>query len=107
LAKRDRKELANRVCTVLDHLLRLASSPATEPRAGWRGTIVRVRLDVAVLLENKPNLRPIISTVIATQLPVARRQALLNLEEFGETPRGPLEQLSYTEEQVLGPWLPD
>jgi hypothetical protein len=107
LAKRDRKELVNRVCTVLDHLLRLAASPATMPRAGWRGTIVRVRLDVAELLDNKPNLRPTVSAVIAEQLPVARRQALLNLAEHDETPRVPLEQLSYTEEQVLGSWLPD
>jgi hypothetical protein len=58
------------------------------------------------ILNDCPSLRPIVVAVIAAELPVARRLAALGLEEYGETPTMPLDQISYTEEQVLGPWLP-
>ena len=47
-----------------------------------------------------------LSGVIAGQLPAAREIAALTLADYDETPTVPLDQLSYTEEQVLGPWLP-
>jgi len=107
LAKRDKHQLANRVCTVLDHLLRLAASPATMPRASWRGIIMRVRAEIEALLDDKPSLEPTVAAVIDEELPVARRLALLNLKQYGEAPRVDVATLSYTEEQVLGSWLPD
>jgi hypothetical protein len=102
LAKRarSRQELANRVRTVLEHLLRLDASPANNPRAGWRTTIVRSRAEIEILLED-PRLE--LTTVIADELPVARRLAALNLKDHGETPRRPLDQISYTEQQVMDP----
>jgi Domain of unknown function DUF29 len=108
VAKKDRHKLASLVRTVLDHLIRLAASPATQPRAGWRATIVRVRGDIEALLGKggKPGMKPTVAEVIAAELPDARRLALLSLKEHGETPCVPLDQLGYTEEQVLGPWLP-
>jgi hypothetical protein len=50
---------------------------------------------------------PRIATVIADELPAAREIAALALAEYGETPTVPLDQLSYTTEQVLGRWLPE
>jgi hypothetical protein len=95
-------ELASRVRTVLEHLLRHDASPANDPRAGWRSTIERGRADIEKLLEDNPSLRPRLDDIIAAELPRARKIAATTLEEYGEHPRTPLDQLSYTKEQVLG-----
>jgi hypothetical protein len=100
------QELANRIRTVLEHLLRLEASPAKDPRAGRQITIVRSRADIANLLKGSRTLRASLGAVIADELPVAREIAALALAAYGEAPRVLLDQLSYTEEQVLGPWLP-
>ena len=47
LGRSQEQELANRVSTILDHLMRLQASPATDPRRGWRSTIVRTRAEIA------------------------------------------------------------
>ncbi len=106
LGRSQRNELASRVRTVLEHLLRLEASPATQPGAGWRTTIVRSRQDIAKLLEDNPSLRPQVEGVITAELPRAREIAAAALEEYDEQPRVPLDQLHYTKEQVLGSWLP-
>ena len=56
LGKRDRRELASRIQTVIEHLMKLAASPATEPRAGWEATIARERVEIGRLLEDSPSL---------------------------------------------------
>jgi hypothetical protein len=45
--------------------------------------------------------------VIAAEMPTERRLATLAMEEYGGAPRAPLDQLSYTEAQMLGPRLPE
>jgi hypothetical protein len=101
------QELANRVLTVLDHLLRLQASPAVDPRRGWRSTIVRSRAEIDRLLKRNRTLRESLATVIAEEMPTAREIAALALAEYGETPTVPLDQLTCTTEQVLGRWLPE
>jgi Domain of unknown function DUF29 len=38
LGKSQAHELGSRIRTILEHLIKLQTSPATEPRAGWRAT---------------------------------------------------------------------
>jgi hypothetical protein len=106
LGRNDRRDLRNRIQTALEHLMRLAASPATEPRHGWRRTLIEQRDAIHVLLEESPSLCPEVASIISRTLPKARELALLSLEQHAETPRVPLDQLVYTEEQVLGRWFP-
>jgi hypothetical protein len=103
----DRRDLRSRILTVLDHLMRLEASPATEPRRGWQRTLIEQRDAIQVLLDESPSLRREVASMIAQALPQARELARLSLEEHGESPRVRLEQLSYGEEQVLGRWVPE
>jgi hypothetical protein len=107
LGKSDQRDLRSRIQTILDHLMRLQASPAQAPRYGWERTLIVQRAGIRQLLDDSPSLKPAVPVVIAAEMPTARRLATLAMEEYGEAPRVPLDQLSYTEAQVLGPWLPE
>ena len=103
----DRRELRNRVRTILAHLLKLQISPATEPRAGWRETVLEQRAQLRTLLRDSPSLKLALPVVIGDELPDARALAQASLAVHKEQPRVDPAGLTYTDEQVLGPWLPD
>ena len=101
------RELASRIRTILVHLMKLQTSGATEPRAGWRETIVEQRSEIERLIEDSPSLRQIVGRVIAREIGAAQRQVGAALAEHGETPRMDMERIGYSEAEVLGDWLPD
>jgi len=102
LAKSDRRDLASRIQTILDHLIRLQASPATQPRRGWERTLIVQREGIRRLLKDSPSLRHEVAGIIAEELPTVRRLALLALEEHSEVPTIDVERLSFTEVDVLG-----
>jgi Domain of unknown function DUF29 len=102
LGKNDRRDLQSRLQTVLDHLIRLAASPASEPRHGWERTVITQRDAIAKLLRDSPSLRREVPAIIAAELPTARRLALLSLAEHGETPGVDVATLQFREDEVLG-----
>jgi Domain of unknown function DUF29 len=121
LAKRDRRELASRVRTVMEHQLKLTASPATGPRPGWEAIIDRERVEIGRLLEDSPSLRGTerveigrlledspslrgtLPDVIARELKTARRLVARDMSLRGETPTVALGGLTYDVDQVLGP----
>ncbi len=103
LAKRDRRELASRIRTVIEHQMKLQASPATEPRAGWEGTVNRERAEIGLLLEDSPSLRVALPDVIARETKTARRLVAQDMSLRGETPTVTLDELAYDVDQVLGP----
>ncbi len=103
----DRRELRNRVRTILTHLLKLQVSPATEPRAGWCETILEQRAQLRTLLRDSPSLKPTLPAVVGEELLEAYALVQASLAYHEEQPRLDPAALSYTEEQVLGPWLPE
>jgi hypothetical protein len=106
LARRDRQELRNCIVTILDHLMRLQAAPANHISRGWRTTIVRARDELEALLRDSPSLRLMVPLAITAAHQSAQRIAAMAFAEYCETPTMSLDQLSYTEDQVLGPWLP-
>lgn len=106
LGKRDKRELQNRITTILLHLIKLQASPAIEPRLGWRETIREQRRGIQLLLEDSPSLRPLVPSAISKVLSCSREGAKASLVDRAEEPRVDLAGLDYTEDQVLGPWLP-
>jgi 1,6-anhydro-N-acetylmuramate kinase len=107
LGNSDRRDLSNRTQTILRHLIKLAVSPANQPRAGWKRTVVEQRSQIARLLKDSPSLRQLVPAAIAEEMADARALALLDLAEFGEQPSADPGSLMFSEEQVLGPELPD
>lgn len=104
LGRSVRRELNNRLLVVLEHLLKLEHSPATDPRRGWIETIGRERVIIEDLLAENPSLKSVLSQTIERAKRRSARLAALSLSRFGESAAIP--EPSYTEEQVLGDWLP-
>ena len=103
----ERRALASNLATIIEHLLKLETSPAIEPRASWRTAIARSRLAVEQLLSDSPSLRATVPGVIAKQTSGARKIVRLALAEHQEEPTGDLGEITYSEHQVLGDWLPN
>jgi hypothetical protein len=97
----DRRDLASRIQIVLDHLIRLRASPASEPRRSWKRTLIVRRDGIQKLLDESPSLRPLIAGIIAAELPMARRLALLALAEHGEKPTIDVAILNFSEDDIL------
>jgi Domain of unknown function DUF29 len=110
LGKSDRRELTSQITRILRHLLKLAVSPAGEPRAGWREPIGDARTAVELVLGDSPSLRREVEDVIRKQTPTAARRAAADLAQHGEPAEAlwwRLEHRGFTTEQVLGDWFPD
>jgi Domain of unknown function DUF29 len=106
LGRSERHALASQVALVIEHLLKLQVSPATEPARGWRDTIRRARGEIERRLEHSPSLRRETAGIVAQEANRVRRLVRSNLQDYGEQPLIDLDTISYTEAQVLGDWLP-
>ncbi|HEX3953385.1 MAG TPA: DUF29 domain-containing protein [Stellaceae bacterium] len=82
LGKNERDTVRSQVTRVLEHLLKLAHSPAASPRYGWMGSIV----DARAVLRNKltGSLRRDVEATLAALYEDARERAALGLQEHGE-----------------------
>lgn len=110
LGRSQRNELGSRLAVILEHLIKLENSPASDPRPGWMDTIDRERSDVARLLQQNPSLRGEITRIISAEAPSATRLAARSLLRHGETASAAAVQsraVSYAEDQVLGDWFPE
>ena len=106
VGRSERSALSSHIGNVLEHLIKLQISSATEPRAGWKETILRGRSEAQELLRDSPSLRPSLGDIIALRLPTARRLAVAALDAHGERPSMDANLLTFDEAQVLGDWFP-
>jgi hypothetical protein len=110
LGRSQRHELRSRIAVIIEHLIKLRQSPATDPRSGWMDTIDRERDDIELLLRDSPSLGPEVAGIIAGEGPRALRRAHRSLLRHGEqTSAAAILHMGadFTEEQVLGDWFPD
>ncbi|HLB97555.1 MAG TPA: DUF29 domain-containing protein [Acetobacteraceae bacterium] len=106
LGRNQARELASRLAAVILHLMKLQASPASDPRAGWRDTVQEQRDEIDRLLLDAPTLRGRIPAIIARELERARHRARTALPDHDEQSRVDLDTIVYTEDEVLGHWLP-
>lgn len=106
LAKIDRRSLGSYIAVVLQHLIKLQASPASDPRRGWLDSIVTARAEIQKLLQDSPSLRQDVAELIQAETPQARGIAAKSMRLYRETPKIELDRLTYDEEQVLGDWFP-
>ena len=89
--------------TVIEHLLKLAHSPAAEPRAGWAVTVRRARRALARKLT--PSLRRRLARDFERHWQVAREDARFALTLHGEAEAASRlpERCPWSFEQLLDP----
>jgi hypothetical protein len=108
LGKSERDAVRSQVERILMHFLKLAYSPARDPRFSWMGSIVEAR----GALEDKmsPSLRRDLEERLVRLYERARKRAALELQNFGEreaTSALPTE-CPYTLDQILAEdWYPE
>jgi hypothetical protein len=100
------REIRSRVRTIMEHLLKLEYSSATEPRAGWEKTIRTQRADLTDDLT--PALRPRVEGNLARFYETARIEAASALRDHGEPAAADAlpGTCPYTLDQITGDWLP-
>ncbi len=100
LGRSQRTALASQLQRILQHLMKLQASPATDPRRGWAETILQARGEIEDLLEDSPSLRREIPELIARELPKARKRVRDALALYEERPTVELDGLTYSEHDV-------
>ncbi len=112
LGSSERRELANRLETIIEHLLKYEYGLNRDPARGWKRTIRTQRGRLDYHLKQSPSLKRFIPRMLEDRYAFARAIVLESFEEHEETRlehyRSVLpETLSYTPDQVLDvEWLP-
>jgi hypothetical protein len=108
LGRDQRDAVRSQVHRIIEHLLKLQYSPATQPRPGWMRSINDARRILGDKLS--ATLRRDIEARLADLYDDARYQAELSLHEYGETDAAAHfpEACAYSLDQILERrWYPD
>jgi hypothetical protein len=109
LGRSDKRELHSQIYRIIRHLLKLQFSPATDPRSGWRESVVDARARGELVLADSPSLQPQLEQIVLTQMPRAIKRTIFDLGERGEidpTTERALRTAGYSADQILGDWFP-
>jgi hypothetical protein len=107
LGKSERDAVRSQARRILVYFLKLAHSPARDPRFDWIGTIVDARAE----LDNKlgPSLRRDLEQALTRLYAGARKRVVADLEKYGEheAVRSLPDECPYTVEEILtDDWYP-
>lgn len=107
LGKEQRNAVRSWTVRIIEHLLLLQHSPATEPRRHWTREVINFRAEIAARLT--PTLRADLARRLPALYEQARRQLVTELERFaeGETAARLPQGCPYTLHQVAGDWWPE
>jgi hypothetical protein len=106
LADTKRSAVLNNARVIMEHLLKLEYSPATDPRNKWRATVREHRNRLEADLT--PRLLQVLDDELARWYGLARKTALASMRDHGEQAAADAlpETCPYTRDQVTGDWLP-
>lgn len=106
LGESEFRSVRSRVRTVVEHLLKLEHSPATQPRPGWRETVRTQRADLDEDLT--ASLRPRVEAALPQIYVKARRDAAAALRDYGEGEAAAAlpETCPYALDRIVSDWLP-
>ena len=108
LGKSERNAVRSTVQRVLVHFLKLAYSPASDPRFDWMSSIIEARAALADQLS--PSLRRDIETELPRIYAISRKRAGLELRKYGkhDAVAGLPSECPYTIDQILAEdWYPE
>ena len=106
LADTKRSAVLNNARVVMEHLLKLQHSPATDPRNGWRATVREHRRRLQT--DMTPRLHQILLEEVAAQYRMARDDAAASMRDHGEPAAADALPAScpYDLDRITGDWLP-
>jgi hypothetical protein len=108
VGRHERDAVRSQVRRILEHFLKLAYSPAGDPRHGWRGCVIEARAELDDKLS--ATLRHDISTVLSKLYATARKRVFADLQDYSEKDAAaslPTE-CPYTLDQILAEdWYPE
>jgi hypothetical protein len=107
VGRSERYRIQSHIGTIIEHLIKLRASPAVDPRNGWKTTVRNARRGIERSLKTSPSLRREVAEMIAEETSAAKQDVAAALKDYAEQLVVPIEGLTFTEEQVLGPWFPD
>lgn len=99
LGRSDRDTVESHLETVVEHLLKLMLSPATDPRDGWERSVLNGRFELARKLST--TLRAHLAATFGDRYRHGRRLALNGLKRDGLTAADLPEHCPWTLEQLL------
>lgn len=105
----NRSEVRSRIGTIIEHLLKLEHSPATNPRRGWIETVLRERTRVERVVEDSPSLRRELPGMVRDEMRRTGKLTTALLAQYEEADpaiQAAISAADYTTDQVLGYWLP-
>jgi hypothetical protein len=108
LGKSERNAVRSQVRRILVHFLKLAYSPARDPRFDWLESIIEAR--AALEDQLSPSLRRDINETLPRLYSAARKQAALKLQRYREGEAAGLlpVECPYTIDQILAEdWYPE
>jgi Domain of unknown function DUF29 len=106
LARAELNAVLSDAGVVIEHLLELEHSPATEPRAGWRASVREHRRRLR--RELTPRLRQLLARELAGLYREVREDTAALLRDYGESAAADAlpEACPYDLERLTGSWLP-
>jgi len=105
-----RVAVESQISRIIQHQVKLAHSPAVDPRRGWRRTIRQARAEIDRILQKNLSLRREVPRLIEGETRRAVELAIKDLEEYdeiGQLEVPSLRTVTFTEEQVIGDWFPE
>jgi len=101
-----RSAVLNNASVVIEHLLKLQLSPATDPRAGWVEAVLEHRRRLEFDLT--PRLRQILADELPRVYALTRRDTDRKLRLYGEHAAADALPTTcpYTPDQIAGDWWP-
>lgn len=101
-----KSSVLNNSRVVMEHLLKLQHSPATEPRNKWRATVREHRRRVQADLT--PSLRRALEEELHALYGMAKEDAAASMRDYGESAAADALPVvcPYALDQILGDWLP-
>jgi hypothetical protein len=109
LGKSLRIGLSSQISRIIQHQVKLAHSPASDPRRGWRRTIRQARAEIERILDDSPSLKREVAGLIEDETRRSIELAIKDMEEYDEVGRLELPLLRrarYTPEQIIDDWFP-
>ncbi len=101
-----KRSVMNNAAVVLEHLLKLQHSPASDPRNGWRASVREHRRRLKFDLT--PRIRQLLQEELPSIYAMARDDAAAAMRDHGEHAAADAlpAECQDSLEQILGAWMP-
>src|SRR4051794_11522080 len=103
LGKTERRAVVSHLTNIIEHLLKLAYSPAQYPRSGWKRSVRQARRALHLILEDSGSLQAALPEFVVKAYGWGASDAVEALQKRREPVDGIPPACPFTSEQLLDP----